>query len=733
MNQYRLAVVLVAGLVLLASPANLNSCGPFLPQAIFTAPHGPVEPEAEFAHGKLGVILGGFRTTHLVVAYRYLSGLDLNESEIRTVYPGPRESSVSGPNSAYVPTDPLSRWIFGRNRVSKLPQDPPIYPYKNLMHNGEYIGFQNCLDGAFEKAADTLAARTALWSGESEELKDWVRGQDEVFANCGDISGGVKAARIPAAAPADAPPLLRADRAYQIAAAYFYAGEWNQSREQLADIRSGADSPWRPYADYLIARSYIREALVDGKPGALETARARLIEIESDPEQRALHQSSARLVQFIDTRLFPEQRFQTLNTTLTKPRLGQDAKQTLTDFLFLNQKRTQSLGSGTVWASDLADWISSWRFTEAVTGVDPIARWRNSGTVAWLVAALRSAKPTSTAGPELLLAAQAIKPDSPAFLSLAYYASALESARGNRDKARMWDEDALRVRMNVSDRNLFFAQRMALSRNWGEFLRYAPRALELAGYDPDDVYPFSPRDLGLRYANRGSAFDDDATKLCNTKIPLNLWIEAARVPGLPANLRVQLARAGWVRAVILNRAEEAQTLLSIWRNLDPAGAAVAAAYSNATQADSARTSAIFILLRNPGLTPLVESGFGRLTRTNRRDVFRDNWWCPGAQQPVPEPSNPAFLTHAQIERGSKESREIKEIAAVGAQYLARQTVAWAKAAPQDPRVPEELALAIQAVHYSPCSAGNAAQAAFVLLKKRYPDTIWARQTKYWYR
>ena len=42
--------------------------------------------------------------------------------------------------------------------------------------------------------------------------------------------------------------------------------------------------------------------------------------------------------------------------------------------------------------------------------------------------------------------------------------------------------------------------------------------------------------------------------------------------------------------------------------------------------DAARFDAAYTMLRNPGLAPIVRTGFGRETKVDQKDDLRDNWW-----------------------------------------------------------------------------------------------------------
>jgi hypothetical protein len=71
---------------------------------------------------------------------------------------------------------------------------------------------------------------------------------------------------------------------------------------------------------------------------------------------------------------------------------------------------------------------------------------------------------------------------------------------------------------------------------------------------------------------------------------------------------------------------------------------------------------------------------------------------------------------------------------VAPDYLCAQTLSWARAHGDDPRVPEALHLCVRAGHLGMTGPGTGAwsKRAFQLLHSRYPKSDWAAKTKYWY-
>jgi len=92
-----------------------------------------------------------------------------------------------------------------------------------------------------------------------------------------------------------------------------------------------------------------------------------------------------------------------------------------------------------------------------------------------------------------------------------------------------------------------------------------------------------------------------------------------------------------------------------------------------------------------------------------------------------------FLSVDQKDKAREEWLELSK-APAAPDYLATQTVEWARSHRDDPRVPEALHLAVLATRYGCGSAetGPHSQQAFQLLHQNYPNSEWARKTKYFY-
>jgi len=152
------------------------------------------------------------------------------------------------------------------------------------------------------------------------------------------------------------------------------------------------------------------------------------------------------------------------------------------------------------------------------------------------------------------------------------------------------------------------------------------------------------------------------------------------------------------------------------------------------------------------LEPVVRPGFSRTTPVMKSDVLRDNWWllqAPSAKHDG-DPDNgrhqalfdlypdgrfgpTEFLPATQREAGQKEWQELIRVAGNSVNYLCANAIEWARAHPEDPRVPQALHLAVEATHYGPAEKSSAySKQAFDILHRRYPASEWTKKTKYWY-
>lgn len=740
------------------------ACGPFSLTSVFTFTVHPDYPLDEFVRGQIGVLQPTYARSYLYAAYRQFNGTSFNREEQTALASLWKERLGSWRDEP----DATKAWLEARKQVAGLKELTDINVYRTREKPDDQEAYLNCHNDAFTSATATLEERTKKYGANHPSLKAWAEAQDDVFANCSEGE------RIPAALDATADTLLRADRAYQIAAAYFYAARFAEARRAFEEIARDDASPWRSVAPYLSARALVREASLGAeaaRTGPLSEAEKLLQKILADRNMRATHAGARRLLNLVLLRLRPEQRLHELAAEVLRKDAQQTLKQDVLDYTLLLDSFVGAdalVGEGklkdvrgVVREDDLTDWVVTFQIQDEDALEHSVRRWEKTQANAWLVAALSKMSGGHPKASSLLAAAERVKTDSAAFFSVIFHSQRLLIEAGREQDARTRLDALLtqeRAAFPVSAVNFLSGQRMMLARNLEEFLQFAPRTPSAFSYDDGREIPEATEDV-LKdetykdYARGRKLFDTDATRIFNEQFPLALLKQAAQSRTLPDNLRREVAVAAWVRSVLLNDRATGKELAPVLETLIPQLKGYLDAESNAPTPDARKFSALYAILKFPGLQPYTAAGLGRVTPVQEIDSYRDNWWCDRTIQPATGASpnddtsnqlkarlrrestrSPSFLDAAQR---SLAARENAKLAAHGAapNYLTRMAIEWANKTPNDPRVPEALHLAVKTTRYGCTDAHTPAlsKAAHQLLHKRYPRSQWAKKTPYWFK
>jgi hypothetical protein len=758
--------LVVAGLLAAGLPAAfllvaVMACGPDYGPEVFVPANQPEKP-ALFAQGRLGVLQSGYFHAELVVAYRYLSGGKLSNAE-KDAYSPPELSpdelaAYRAQREARVAAQPINRWLKAREDAHASPpaaevqiaQDRVIETKRDdWVERDDQL---NCPDAAYATAADTLQNRLKTWGAGSTELMEWVRGQDAVFSNC------AKPGTMPAAVQPGWSTALRQDRAYQIAAAKFYALDFDGAIADFVVIGRDKASPWSRWGEYLAARAEVRKAANTGKTAdygelanfdmdGLKSAQARLLKLQQETKDTEVRHAAAAELGFIEVRLEPAKRLDQVSNALAGPQPDREFKQDLKDLDFLMDHNVKG-------DTDLVRWIRNIQgagtpvIVKSAAGETTIEEglsvWRQEHRLPWLVAAIAKA-PKGDAELELMDAAAGVKPDSPAYATVNYYRIGLMIGAGKKTEARAL-ADTVIAGLGPNDmdstRNAFLAERIQTARSLAEFLADAPRTMIESESSSAEMAQCKGVRFGVNQCTRKippQQFDADAAESLNTQMPLAVWEEAAQSSVLPKNLREAVAWAAWMRALGLGDAAAAKRMSALLPDA-----------VRKTSSDSDGFPATLALLRNPGLRPYLEQGVQRSVTYGAMDIFRDNWWCgrwgDGVWQSEESAANGQkaaaswradFLTSQQKKDAADEDARLNALP-VAAVWLGQRAIAYVKAHPDDKDAAEALGLVSRATHYS-CSGGSDAKdqravskQAFEMLHRMYPKSPWALRTKYYY-
>lgn len=418
-------------------------------------------------------------------------------------------------------------------------------------------------------------------------------------------------------------------------------------------------------------------------------------------------------------------------------------------------------------ANDLSDWILTMQTPDPSAYGHAYARWRETRSRAWMLAALVKADKSSLGLAQLMRAADNVSRDEAAFQSVAYNVVRLKAASGRQDEARKLLDQILLPPASIlplSARNLFIEQRMSLAVDLKEFLKSAPRkpiAFYLDGelgtmsdlaeaaksywdaqnytetkeeYDRqiDENY----KDL-LPWDDRFT-FDQKTADIFNWHFPLQLLVEAARDQDIPDYLRRNLILAAWTRAILLNKDDVALNIGPEVLKAAPELSVVLKPYLTARTPRARHNAALYVLLKFPNLSPYVPGDIPEWSTTEQSDYYLETgWWCPQSDTDYDEQANevpkvvakPGFLTAEQLETARRERLALRALGDAKS-YLGKQVLEWAKTSPGDRRVPEALFIAVkanQSYKYG-CSGWDfdeeTRNAADAILRERYERSPW---------
>jgi len=674
-------------LAIIALPGN--TCSPGDPEAVFVRRSGPDTPYKTYAAGHLGIILPTYRPRHLAIAYDYLNGRPLTPQEQSQAEAAERtinwQSYGTDASDTTTPAPGMHQWIAAHETAIPGTINPLTTDRK--VPGEDYQSFTNCLDDAFLNAAHTLTARQQSYGKSSPEVLDWLHAQDAVFSNCGGQG------TMPQPAPANAPLWLQQDRAYQLAAANFYALNFDAALTGFRTIASDHASPWHIIAPYLVVRTLIRQTTVVPQPSynkpdaaAAETKRihddltAALQQLDTilhDPTLKAIHPAASNLRDLVAARVEPAAQAQVLAQRITAAPHGLDLRHNLVDLTYILNNSTDDSGAPLPAAKQIAatpdptgllaffrtintptepPFPNPYETTEPETPAQTksrlaiqhtaaktaFAQWQSSKKPAWLIAALTLAQPDDPFTPQLITATQSLPPNSPAYTTATYNRLRLEAATSVTRTELITLLPTLEKSESRSTINLFTALLTPTAPTLSDFIKTAPRIPSAADFEgsisaPTDIP--TPELCGIKPdAAKTPLFDSDAATILNQRLPLRLLREAATSSTLPPNLRFQLANATLTRAVLLDDPATVAAVSPALSACQPALKPWLDRYNSATTPDQRHLQGLFLLMRFPSAEPLVRTGNQRSTGFATYSDLRDNWWAGNTQ--YIQPTNP---------------------------------------------------------------------------------------------
>lgn len=741
----KLLVTVTSGLAFLFAPTEAQACGPgYYAPLVVTRGH-PDWPVSTFAAGRLGVVRDSLRPAYLVYAYRTMMGIPTTPAEQQPLVTRWERMQEGLLDHTLKPE--LQRWQAARKRAA--PQLPEASP--ELTRENNYAQSPRIQRDALLRAADTASALAKTWKKHPALVEEWVRNQDTVFGPCAilpepdpTLDEGVSA---------EHQARRRAERAYQEAASRFYCDDHPGALAAFQQIAASKDSPYRALAAYLVARTHVRQALLEKKGefhfdskhdaiflGRLAEADRIIDSVLADPELRGVHAPARGLRSLVRYRLKPEAWHCELMSHVLEPGTGTALAEELGDLDLLARDGRTCKGLPAP-AEALHTWLQAIQHTRYSQNPEAarrahydtaVARWKKTAHLPWLVAALFNAAPDAPGLPELLAASAKVPPASPAGVTLAYHAARLLHARGELEaaRARLDSVPAELTRDLPSADNLLREERLAVARTFDEAMRNALSTV--ADYESSDglAGPYT-----TAVADRPRMFSPRSVALLEPRLTAKRMGELAAGDTLPLPLRRQVMWTAFARATVAGDDATIQAVAKRLAEMEPKAKAELLALAGKPTPEERQFEAQLLLMGLPAVSARLEAGEDRLANTHPNlsltmDMsYQRNWWCG----PKPDASVPSmhFEDTADAPDAAREWKALQD-AGNSVPYFSRVAMAWAQAHPADPRSPIALFRAVRASKRGCGQSTREARDAFRYLHKHYGKTSWAKRTPYVY-
>ncbi|HLZ13535.1 MAG TPA: hypothetical protein VKP58_13190 [Candidatus Acidoferrum sp.] len=722
----------------------------------------PDVPLEKFASGRLGIVEPTFARSYLVVAYRYFAGVPLTKDE-QFAAEDLWSERIGNDNVSDPSADPdraknpyiedhtphgRENWPEARKQVTS----DPTPAFDNWKDGPNYNRYVNCSDDAIETAAVTLNARIKTFGKDHAGVKEWVKAQDAVFRNCEGRTDPV----LPEPPPASLPEIFRYDREYQIAAAQMYSDRFDDAGKAFEKIAAEEKSPWHEIAAYLVARNLVRRASLEFPAGAkpdetrgfnldrLKEAEAKIQTLLHDSRLKSLHGPLEALLDRVEFRLHPDAQTLAVSQRLRQPAPDGKFYQLLWDYTELLDRRPDSRPSefynpsetnpkafadATVdrQKDELTDWIITFQAGGDSATDHALQSWRaHPNSVPWLLSVLAKTSGSSPFSAEVLAAADKIPAASPAYLTAFYHRMRLRNSAKQFPEVRKSIDVLLKTPENIP--GVTISQLTDLRLDAAADLDDALHFVGRAGCESDNNFGPSSCTFGLGIHSE-QVLDS---------FPLDLLVEASQNPSLTDQIKNQIVRNIWMRAILLNRYDVAQ---KFDQQVLPASVAIPSGIKPEYLADLLKQ---FEAAENPEEKQFAAVFFLQHQYAFGYEMGTNEPWCASASGPWHDeptydtarpfvPASPAFLTPEQIKQAAAE-RALLDAADSQANYYAKVVIQFAEKHPDDPRVPESLSRAVKNTDRNCNNPRTSAlsKKAFTMLHNKYPNTSWAKNTKYWY-
>lgn len=737
----------------------------------------PFVPLKDYVAGNFGVVRPQYGYIYLWISYRYLTGKPLSKANIEFLVDITKDKKKTR-------IDWNKEWANEANRLldqqGAMPGQYISVMQQTSQNSLEFMSFENCTDDAFRYALKRLEALRKKHPDKSPIVMRWIKAQQRVFENSLMTSN---APILPEPPPIDACADEKYEYAYQIASSYFYAMDYYKSAHLFEQIAQDSTSPYKDIAVYLVMRSYYRNLIYkQEKPNVTslpqmkvkekskpwykiwyenflnyfpftnrENVSVKKINSGIDYERKLFFETYAKLFPKITHNPYKEDieglyhaiKIQTepniiVNTVGNKL---VDASCTLSnrllkDFDYIVRSHSELTGTKKL-DNEFFEWRRLFRAKDSYK--EAYTYWQQNKSLLWLIVVLEKIPMDAPELNEVLDAAEKVRKESPAFVTLAYQRAKLFIAKSDIEKGNALIDKVLANPILLSTKNRFLDLKVA--KNYSDFLKNILQT------------PVGPQDgslLPVYYVEyeltKKSEVDFDWEHFgAMQKTSVAMLLKAAEQKEFPDWLKENLLMAAFSRSVILGADKEAITVAQLLQVMQPKLKEPLDLYVN--EMDPKRRSFIesLIILRYPKMSIFVnphswrasrKGGYLDLNEYDTQSGFRDQWWKDNVLKRCAEKPDVNFLSAEDQKAVSYELNELAEKLNDKTDYFCKLTLAWFNENQKDPLLPEMMHRCIQMSrynkHYDAKSNLESSYDVFRLLHKHFKNSEYAKKTPFHY-
>lgn len=550
--------------------------------------------------------------------------------------------------------------------------------------------------------------------------------------------------------------MLQEDYEYQQASMSFYESDFNLASKQFESISKTENHPWQMYATYSLGRTYL--------------ALGEELKMKEDYNKKAIQQFQI---------LIDRKSYKGISSKILKD-LQSHARLTVERILFRNDYNILETTNNSEVMKIVLDEISGaglpketkdgssyteWVYAMTGTSTESLSKVKNNykqtKQEVWLVPIIKRISKSDPMFPEISSAIKNLPKTFPAYWTVHYYLIKAYIDGGNKETAKILLSQLPKTPSPVVW-NYIEDLHMLTSDTLQDIFKHSVRYSITTDYLAEDRDSNKVKNI---------VFMDDKAKDLFSFIPLEKQMELFSSNTLLSKNQTELVRLTiFSRAILQDNFFVADTVAKLISENNQEIGSDLYDYLHAKNKEDKKFTSVLFLLKYPGVglwlydDIVVKVPYKTLTTAmmwednlvnSYKSVSNYSYHRWDYCQPYDFSYNEKTREYDTTMKDYKVSgydisfidkiisnkdkilavQELKKSYKIPPNYFAEVVLGYAKKYPKDVRIPEALATTVKMTKYSTCSNGltsSYSKDMFDLLHKKYPDSIWTKNTKFHY-